>query len=86
MFLDKNNINLDVLVGGPPCQAYSTAGRVRDSKGMEKDPRNFLFESYVKILEYYQPKFFVFEYSTTIGNELIFIKAQPIPINTLIPI
>lgn len=53
--------NVDVIIGGPPCQAYSTAGRVRDSKGMEKDPRNYLFESYVRILEYFQPKFFVFE-------------------------
>lgn len=53
--------NVDVIIGGPPCQAYSTAGRVRDSKGMASDPRNFLFESYVKILEYYHPKFFVFE-------------------------
>ena len=52
---------IDVIIGGPPCQAYSTAGRVRDSKGMASDPRNFLFESYVKILEYFRPKFFVFE-------------------------
>lgn len=51
----------DIIIGGPPCQAYSTAGRVRDGKGMEKDPRNFLFESYVRILEHYKPKFFVFE-------------------------
>ena len=50
-----------VIIGGPPCQAYSTAGRVRDGEGMAKDPRNFLFESYVKILEYFRPKFFVFE-------------------------
>ena len=53
--------SIDVIVGGPPCQAYSTAGRVRDSKGMASDPRNFLFESYVRILEHYRPKFFVFE-------------------------
>ena len=52
---------VDVIIGGPPCQAYSTAGRVRDAKGMASDPRNFLFESYVKILEHYRPKFFVFE-------------------------
>ena len=52
---------VDIIIGGPPCQAYSTAGRVRDSKGMAVDPRNYLFESYVKILEYYKPKFFVFE-------------------------
>ena len=52
---------VDLIIGGPPCQAYSTAGRVRDGKGMAKDPRNFLFEKYVEILEYYSPKFFVFE-------------------------
>ena len=52
---------VDVIIGGPPCQAYSTAGRVRDVKGMATDPRNFLFEKYVEILEYYSPKFFVFE-------------------------
>ena len=53
--------DVDIIIGGPPCQAYSTAGRVRDRVGMEKDARNFLFESYVKILEYYKPKLFVFE-------------------------
>lgn len=53
--------NVDIIIGGPPCQAYSTAGRVRDAKGMSTDPRNYLFESYVKILEHYSPKFFVFE-------------------------
>ena len=52
---------VDVIIGGPPCQSYSSAGRVRDGKGMATDPRNFLFEKYVEILEYYSPKFFVFE-------------------------
>ena len=52
---------VDVIIGGPPCQAYSTAGRVRDCKKMAEDPRNFLFESYVRVLEHYQPKYFVFE-------------------------
>lgn len=52
---------VDIIIGGPPCQAYSTAGRVRDGKKMATDPRNYLFESYVKILEHYSPKFFVFE-------------------------
>lgn len=53
--------HVDIIIGGPPCQAYSTAGRVRDAKGMASDPRNYLFESYVKILEHYKPSFFVFE-------------------------
>lgn len=56
----------DIIIGGPPCQAYSTAGRVRDGKGMATDARNYLFESYVKILEYYRPKLFVFENVTGI--------------------
>ena len=56
----------DVIIGGPPCQAYSTAGRVRDGEKMANDSRNFLFESYVKILEHFKPKFFVFENVTGI--------------------
>jgi DNA (cytosine-5)-methyltransferase 1 len=60
-----NNIvgdkKVDLIVGGPPCQAYSMAGRVRDENGMQDDYRNFLFESYVKMVNYFQPKAFVFE-------------------------
>ena len=56
-----NGRTVDIIIGGPPCQAYSTAGRVRDGKKMSTDARNYLFESYVKILEHYSPKFFVFE-------------------------
>lgn len=52
---------VDSILGGPPCQAYSIAGRVRDENGMEDDYRNYLFESYVKMVDHYQPKFFVFE-------------------------
>ncbi len=68
---------VDIIIGGPPCQAYSTAGRVRDGKKMATDPRNYLFESYVKILEYYSPKFFVFEnvtglLSAKVNNSVIF--------------
>lgn len=60
--------NVDIIIGGPPCQAYSTAGRVRDGKRMATDARNYLFESYVRILEYYNPKFFVFENVTGLLN------------------
>lgn len=52
---------LDVIIGGPPCQAYSIAGRVRDEHGMKNDYRNYLFESYIKVVERYRPKLFVFE-------------------------
>ena len=52
---------VDVIIGGPPCQAYSSLGRAKDDNAMQDDPRNYLFESYVKVLNYYKPKFFVFE-------------------------
>ena len=50
---------VDLVIGGPPCQAYSVAGRVR--KDMTNDPRNHLYKHYVKFLKEYQPKMFVFE-------------------------
>ena len=62
--LDKliNNAGgIDVIIGGPPCQAYSIAGRVRDENGMKDDYRNYLFESYIAVLERYNPKAFIFE-------------------------
>jgi len=46
----------DVIIGGPPCQAYSNAG-FRDPD----DPRGKLFEDYVKIVEKLQPSVFVME-------------------------
>ena len=52
---------IDVIIGGPPCQAYSVAGRVRDKNGMKDDYRNFLFESYLEVVKKYKPKIFVFE-------------------------
>lgn len=52
---------VDVIIGGPPCQAYSLAGRIRDPHGMRDDYRNYLFESYIRILEHFKPSFFVFE-------------------------
>jgi DNA (cytosine-5)-methyltransferase 1 len=55
--LDKNKV--DLIIGGPPCQAYSIVGRAR--KDMESDPRNHLYKHYVKFLEKYEPSMFVFE-------------------------
>ena len=55
------NKKVDIIIGGPPCQAYSLAGRIRDPHGMRNDYRNYLFESYIKILSHYKPTFFVFE-------------------------
>jgi len=52
---------VDLIIGGPPCQAYSVAGRIRDQNAMKDDYRNYLFESYLTIVEHYKPKAFVFE-------------------------
>lgn len=53
--------NVDLIIGGPPCQAYSLVGRSRSKNKMEGDPRNFLFIQYAEYLEKYKPKLFVFE-------------------------
>lgn len=52
---------VDMIIGGPPCQAYSLAGRAQDSNSMKNDYRNYLFESFVKVVDHYRPKVFVFE-------------------------
>lgn len=52
---------VDLIIGGPPCQAYSIAGRAQSPTGMKFDYRNYLFESFVRIVDYYKPKAFVFE-------------------------
>lgn len=56
-----NQNKVDVIIGGPPCQAYSIVGRARDPNNMEEDPRNHLYLHYVKFLKKYSPKMFVFE-------------------------
>lgn len=52
---------VDLIIGGPPCQAYSLVGRSRSKTKMVGDPRNYLFMQYAEYLEKYQPKMFVFE-------------------------
>lgn len=56
-FHRKYNVeHIDLLVGGPPCQSFSLAGK-RD----KHDPRNALFMEYVNYLNYYKPKAFLME-------------------------
>lgn len=54
-----------VLIGGPPCQAYSTAGRGRLSSVLgyspDKDPRNFLYKQYLNVVNALSPSVFVLE-------------------------
>lgn len=52
---------IDIVMGGPPCQAYSMAGRIRDEFGMHYDYRNYLFESYLSIVGHLKPKAILFE-------------------------
>lgn len=52
---------IDLIIGGPPCQAYSVAGRARMGDKVENDPRNELYIYYVRFLQKYQPRMFVFE-------------------------
>lgn len=55
---------IDVIVGGPPCQAYSLVGRAQSSHmeiPMKDDPRNYLYKLYARFLKRYQPRMFVFE-------------------------
>lgn len=61
--LDKliSNNKIDVIIGGPPCQAFSIAGRIRDENGMKYDYRNYLFEAYIRIVKKYLPDVFLFE-------------------------
>jgi DNA (cytosine-5)-methyltransferase 1 len=58
-FLGRKKV--DILIGGPPCQAYSLVGRARSVDGMRHDSRNHLYVEYAKFLEKYNPKYFVFE-------------------------
>lgn len=57
----ENRINeIDLIIGGPPCQAYSNIGRAA-LKHVEDDPRKKLYIEYGRFLQHYRPKLFVFE-------------------------
>jgi len=66
--LDKTETDLSkpwVLIGGPPCQAYSLVGRARN-RGKpdyvaEDDPRHYLYKEYLRIIHRYKPAVFVME-------------------------
>lgn len=78
-FVNQAN-GIDIIIGGPPCQAYSVAGRVKDGNGMKDDYRNYLFEHYLSVVNRYKPKVFIFE------NVPGMLSATPdgTPITTLI--
>lgn len=70
-----------ILIGGPPCQAYSVAGVARNKSNKDYDPsldtRNFLYKEYLKVIARFQPMLFVMEnvkgmLSATVNGELIY--------------
>lgn len=80
--LDEHGGNT-IVIGGPPCQAYSLVGRARN-KGIKgyvpkEDARHFLYREYIQILEKLRPAAFVMEnvkgiLSSKIEGELVFSK------------
>ncbi len=66
--LDKAGLGASkpwVLIGGPPCQAYSIVGRSRNRGVLnyraEEDQRHFLYKEYLRIIQEYRPAVFVME-------------------------
>lgn len=52
---------LKLIIGGPPCQAYSLIGRSCDKHNMLNDERNYLYKYYAEFLKRYKPEHFIFE-------------------------
>lgn len=55
--LHKKHPVIDVIIGGPPCQGFSQKGKRLNID----DPRNYLFQQYVRFVEEFKPKYFVLE-------------------------
>lgn len=77
-----NNDNW-VLIGGPPCQAYSLAGRSRNKGNprykADSDERQYLYVEYLQVIAEYRPAVFIMEnvkglLSATVNNQMIFKK------------
>ena len=77
----KSGYDDTILIGGPPCQAYSLVGRAR-SRGKvgyvpEEDERHYLFREYIRVLDRLRPAAFVMEnvkgmLSSTVESRLVF--------------
>jgi DNA (cytosine-5)-methyltransferase 1 len=68
--LISSEIKIDVIAGGPPCQGFSSAGK-RDAN----DPRNFLFEQYIRVVQKTSPKYIILENVSGIAKAF---SAKPI--------
>lgn len=66
---------VDILVGGPPCQVYSHVGigKMKSlGRDLANDPRNFLYRNFIKFITYYSPPFFVMENVDSLAGKEIF--------------
>ncbi len=70
-----NNVSIDLLVGGPPCQSFSIAGQ----RGGMDDARGNLSLEYCRILDTKQPRWFVFENVPGLLSSGIDSNGQPCP-------
>lgn len=74
--IDANDV--DILIGGPPCQVFSRVGigKMRHDlkRDIEKDHRNFLYQEYVRFLKYYKPRCFVMENVDYLKNKTEIFK------------
>ncbi|MHC5831161.1 MAG: DNA cytosine methyltransferase, partial [Nostoc sp.] len=60
-YLPESDLTVDFIIGGPPCQTFSAAGRRAAGVSGTTDVRGTLFQEYVRILNVLQPKGFLFE-------------------------
>ncbi len=56
-----NKLEIDVLVAGIPCQAYSSVGRAQDADSMKNDKRNYLYKSLINFLNILKPNIVLIE-------------------------
>ncbi|CAD5910224.1 DNA cytosine methyltransferase [Planktothrix agardhii] len=67
--------DIDILIGGPPCQVFSVVGigKMKSlGKHIESDARNFLYEEFLRFIKYYKPLVFVIENVNYLQNHWIF--------------
>jgi len=67
---------VDILIGGPPCQVFSVVGRVKikslSQSDIDRDRRNFLYNYFVNFLCHYKPLFFAIENVNTLKSHKFF--------------
>ncbi|XGB39622.1 MAG: DNA (cytosine-5-)-methyltransferase [Cyanobacteria bacterium LVE1205-1] len=70
-YIPAPDLEVDFVIGGPPCQTFSAAGRRAAGVAGTTDRRGTLFQEYVRILKLLQPKGFLFEnvYGITGANK-----------------